>query len=244
LLYPEFKEMASAFTEKHVPVHLTTNGAMTMEAYPLLCSLSSIYFSLDACSPKTYRQIRGGDYYCIRHNIRDLARDFKGETLAASFVRRKENRHEEQQFLDFWLNTVGIDSVIFYSLFKFNGDGTYSIDGQLIESPKHRIVCSSPWLECYVYPNGDVSLCCQSLLMTGRYVPIMGNIREQSLAEIWKGEWYRMWRKALLTEDWFSIPFCRYCPLWFASYAEKETVGAFKVTRNMTTEIIERREKK
>jgi MoaA/NifB/PqqE/SkfB family radical SAM enzyme len=133
-----------------------------------------------------------------------------------------------------------VDLVVLYPLLHFDRQG-YSIDQPFLSPPSHRIVCSSPWVETYVLPNGDVSLCCQTLLMTGRQeIPTMGNVKRQTLEQIWNGEAYQKYRDALLEEDWSVARICRDCPLWAASYFRVQRQGRFQITRNITTKVIEK----
>jgi radical SAM protein with 4Fe4S-binding SPASM domain len=64
--------------------------------------------------------------------------------------------------------------------------------------------CISPWFVTEVMPNGDVAPC--------RDYPdyITGNLLEQSIVEIWNGERYRKFRRAL-KENGGIFPICARC---------------------------------
>jgi len=238
LYYPKFSELASAFIHSGVGVHLTTNGTLIRpDRIGLLQNLRTLYVSLDAASAGTYKEIRGGDYERVLKNTLDLASSFKGIQMGTSFIRQPRASHEEQAFIDFWLPKV--DMVILYALLAYNESG-YSIDQPFLAPPPYRVVCSSPWLETYVMPNGDVTLCCQTLVMTGRTnIPVMGNINNQSLERIWNGPSYERYRAALIDQDWDHANICRDCPIWSASYYTVEHKDGLKITRNPTTKVIE-----
>ncbi len=66
--------------------------------------------------------------------------------------------------------------------------------------------CFIPWIRTVVQPNGDVLPCCYS---PGEYV--VGNLKAHSIAEIWDGQAYRMFRKKCKP---ISHPICRWCFLF------------------------------
>jgi sulfatase maturation enzyme AslB (radical SAM superfamily) len=239
LLYDSFSLIADHLIRHGVGVHLTTNGTLiTPQLVPLLQGLSTLYVSLDANTGETYRKIRGGNLSEVVSKVLSVSQGFKGKRIGVSFIRAPLSLSEERDFLAFWLTKV--DMVIIYPLLRFDTQG-YSIDQPFVSTPSQRIVCSSPWLETYVLPNGDVSLCCQTLLMTGRQeIPIMGNIKSQTLEQIWNGEAYQQYRNALLEGDWSVATMCRNCPLWAASYCQVQWQGDLQITCNITTKVIEK----
>ncbi|KKR01680.1 MAG: Radical SAM superfamily enzyme [Candidatus Woesebacteria bacterium GW2011_GWB1_39_12] len=234
-----FKRITTALRDKGLGVHVTTNGTLiTDDLLHTLQNLSTMYVSLDAHSIATYKTVRGADFNKVVANIEKVRQGFKGVKFGVSFIRQPKNEHEMQVFKDHWITKA--DMVIIYALLEFNKHD-YKIDRPFLASPKERIVCSSPFLETYVLPNGDVSLCCETLLLTDRdSVPIMGNIKERSLHEIWNGEQYRAYRDALVDENWKIAAICQQCPLWAASYYETHNENGVKVTHNPTTEVLER----
>lgn len=61
--------------------------------------------------------------------------------------------------------------------------------------------CARPWTTAYVTANGNCLPCCISPFATVDYRSlIMGNIFERDFTQIWNGEPYQTWRKALLGE--------------------------------------------
>lgn len=239
LLYPSFLPFVKSLIASGRGVHLTTNGTLITPLHlPILKRLKTIYVSIDAASEDTYKAIRGGDYTRTIQNTLDLAKEFEGYQIGVSFIRQPAALHEEQAFIEFWLDKV--DMVILYAFLQFNETG-YTIDQPFLGNPPSRVVCSSPWLETYIMPNGDVSLCCQTLVMTGRReIPIMGNIHRESLSAIWNGPKYERYRAALVEQDWDHAQICRDCPIWSSSYHKIERKGDLKITRNPTTTVIER----
>ncbi|NOY90396.1 MAG: radical SAM protein [Deltaproteobacteria bacterium] len=57
--------------------------------------------------------------------------------------------------------------------------------------------CRRPSESAVVMANGDVVPCCIATFVAPRDAITMGNLKRQSLAEIWSGERYREWREGL-----------------------------------------------
>lgn len=61
--------------------------------------------------------------------------------------------------------------------------------------------CSRPWRLTYIQANGDVSPCCFAPFTGQDGGPILGNVFEQPLEEIWQGANYREFRQAFLSKN-------------------------------------------
>jgi len=57
-------------------------------------------------------------------------------------------------------------------------------------------VCPYPWYSMSIASNGDVVACCRDL----EHQSVMGNLFEQSLAEIWNGKAFQEMRRDLAAE--------------------------------------------
>jgi hypothetical protein len=71
------------------------------------------------------------------------------------------------------------------------------------EASVGRKLCLTPWQSLHIMPNGD------TLIRSRCFLYKTGNIKENSLAAIWEGERYRVFRRALLTNRYF--PVCNRC---------------------------------
>jgi MoaA/NifB/PqqE/SkfB family radical SAM enzyme len=59
--------------------------------------------------------------------------------------------------------------------------------------------CHRPWRLMYVTANGTVLPCCIAPFTAAPYREIvLGDLARQSVAEVWEGERYRAWRRAML----------------------------------------------
>lgn len=61
--------------------------------------------------------------------------------------------------------------------------------------------CTRPWRLTYIQANGDVSPCCFAPFTGKEGGPILGNVFEQPLEEIWQGPNYQEFRRAFLTRQ-------------------------------------------
>lgn len=74
-------------------------------------------------------------------------------------------------------------------------DVTYSAKGQYARGYFKEKVCYVPWLHIFIAWNGDVFLCCMA---RGKTEPF-GNVRRQSVMEVFDGEPYRAIRREFMT---------------------------------------------
>jgi radical SAM protein with 4Fe4S-binding SPASM domain len=87
------------------------------------------------------------------------------------------------------------------------------MDSRLVQlsppRPQDRKVCSKPFYELVIKANGDVSPCCADWNGSLK----VGNINEQSLAEIWGGEMSAGIRKLHLSGNRSALSMCKDCTL-------------------------------
>jgi MoaA/NifB/PqqE/SkfB family radical SAM enzyme len=144
---------------------------------------------------------------------------------------------EKERFIEFWRNE-GIDQVTVYQLSEYDESGriifkkTYYDHAEL-----GRYACAAPWLEAFVYPTGEVSLCCWTLeLVPTKGILAVGNVREKRLSEIWIDEPYRRVREQLITnrfQDRLAREACKDCYVWSSStYRRKWFGGEMSVLYN------------
>lgn len=88
-------------------------------------------------------------------------------------------------------------------------DVAYAVKGKYARGYFEERVCYVPWLHLFVAWNGDVFLCCMA---RGKTEPL-GNLRRNSVAEVFNGESYRGIRRQFLT----SMPrVCHRCDMFVA----------------------------
>jgi radical SAM protein with 4Fe4S-binding SPASM domain len=89
---------------------------------------------------------------------------------------------------------------------------------------EQRPPCAGLWNTPMVQVNGDVTTCCLDEHLENK----LGNMREQTLGEIWNGETIQAWRKAHVEgrfED--SGPLCPTCNWKSAGAYPEEKVATW-----------------
>lgn len=150
--------------------------------------LTRIRFSLDAVTEETYGKIRiGGNFKKVVKNIEYFlkVRSLRNAALprvGVNFVKMAINVHELESFVDCWNDKV--DFIVVQDFMAPDIDGDYHSLDVANRAPVNDFRCAQPWQRLYIRGNGDVTACCamfNSLLK-------LGNIKEQSLHEIWHSQ--------------------------------------------------------
>jgi radical SAM protein with 4Fe4S-binding SPASM domain len=219
LLDKQFFERIRYAKSKGIPrVTTNTNAAFLNEkkARQLLESgIDEIYISFDAATPETYRKIRPNlDFETVENNIlrliemkKDLYGGFTEEKIKKpeiilSFVKNNQNQHEVQEYIDKWKGKVDHTSIS--TIHNWTG----SVASQQ-EKMCHlrRDPCRLLWTDMVISWNGDVPLCCNDFENT----IILGNIKDQSIGEIWGGEKLQRIREYHQKGEFHRIPACAKC---------------------------------
>jgi radical SAM protein with 4Fe4S-binding SPASM domain len=217
-----------AFVDKQLPekiayakskgireVGVITNGSLLgpdVAKAVVEAGLDAINISLDAAGKATFESTRLGlKYDKVIANVEGLVtiRRELGRTrpkLILSFV-RQDNSAEEQAFIDHW--SAVADKIHITELHNWAGSRARRAD---VNFP-----CYRQWLTFTVLWDGRVSLCCADL--DGKVV--LGDLRTQSIADVWNNDAYRKVRREQLESGGPEI--CRNCdlpakdsPLWAA----------------------------
>jgi len=196
-------------------VSINTNGLLiTPERCEKILDskLDHIEISIDASSPETYLLIRRSPHYNkLIKNIDYLnnMRVTKNSSLkiTVSFVKQRENLKEERSFFSLWRNKV--DRVYIREYHQHNrwidGNGAYKK-----RTESDRYPCPYLWERLIINHNGKVRFC-ESDWKTEQTV--VGDIRKQSIKEIWLGDLYQQVRRSHLDRI-FEHPFCINCSDW------------------------------
>jgi len=244
LIHPKAIEWMNRAKRSGIHVHLTTNGTLLSgKKLEDLASaeIDSLMFSLDAASPEVYRQIRGEDLSKIESNIKNFLdfiekKNLKKPKIWVSFIMQDQSENERTAFLNKW-EKLGADNVTYYELSDIDPETGRVIRKEFTYDRRERYTCSSPWEQCVIYPEGEVSLCCQSMLETGwRGVVSMGTLAEKSLREIWAGKVYNELRTRLIKNELKKDEVCYGCDLWSSGSYFIEENALFKRLYNETSD--------
>ncbi len=222
LLHPQIIDIVNSFASRGIYVHLTTNGTMVNKerAKALVdAGLKSIAFSIDAITPETYRRIRGHNLNEVVENMRfilTLRKESKINISTRVCIINQEGADQEiSKFIEFWKGE-GIDCVSVYQLTLVEENAEVRVNKLNYPLAREiRYPCGQLWEQCFVYPNGEVSICCTTMFSVPKFgILSMGNVSDQTLKEIWCGERYSQVRRSLIDAMWEKIPQCENCLIW------------------------------
>ncbi len=213
LLNPEIFDMIAYCRAAGIPTGISTNGTLLDETSSrklIEAGLNYIIFAFDGATRKTFETYRkGADFDKVRANIHAFLRvkDSMQSKIfcAVQMVALKENRAEGPAFVRMW-KVKGINQVRIKKD-EVHNEGS-AVPEALEARPSMRHPCYLLWRgPMYIHYDGTVFPCC--------YVfpehPI-GNIKRNSLKEIWNSEKMMRLREAHLKGDLREYPECLNCP--------------------------------
>jgi hypothetical protein len=196
-------------------VGMISNGSLISEDIArgmIDAGLDAINISVDAAGKEVFESTRLHlDYDTVIDNIRTLVRlrNESGRThpkLILSFV-RQNNSADEQAFIAEWSKVAD----------KIHITDLHNWAGTLNEKTDVQFPCYRLWLTFTVLWDGRVSMCCADF--DGRH--IFGDLRTQTIADVWNSPLYRAARREHLESGGPGI--CRTCdlpkkdsPLWIS----------------------------
>ncbi len=187
--------------------------------------LDRLIISIDGTTQETYAAYRiGGKLDKVLEGTRNVVRwkkTLRSKTPHIMFqflvVRPNEHQLDDVKKL---AQELGVDEVVFktaqiydyaqgssliptidyYSRYQNNGDGSYSIKSKLLNH------CWKMWHSCVITWDGLVVPCCFD--KDAEYQ--QGDLKQQSFAQVWRGNTYTQFRKTLLRSR-SEIDMCRNC---------------------------------
>lgn len=210
--------VAYARAQGVVDVMINTNGVLlTPETSERLidAGLTRLMISLDAMSKEVYDRVRvGSDFDRVIGNIFQFLeiRAKKRKRLPlfrVSFVKLKWNQGELDSFVQYWekyADYLSIQGCIDYTtLLPQKPDDDYFLSDHNLEGFK----CPQPFQRVAVYVNGDVAPCCSGAEFFRSQA--IGNVRRQSLAELWQSRVVKELRDLHVGGAWRRNNICVKC---------------------------------
>jgi radical SAM protein with 4Fe4S-binding SPASM domain len=219
LVHPKLGAFIHYANQYRIKSYLSTNAALLTEkrARSLVDSgLYELVVSLDGVSAETNIAIRGKaaqDVADAERKVRYLLkyrqlRNSRTPRLIMQFVRQKLNYQETDEWLAKWKAVEGVDEVKIKSYISWDGQDDRINALRIAPAPRaDKVVCDKPWTSVTILWDGRVVPCCFDY--DGKYV--LGDLRHQSLAEIWRGERMRSLRRAHQTGRHCDVSLCARC---------------------------------
>ncbi len=201
----------------------STNGSLLtpMVAEAILESgLDELDISFDGFTKETYEAIRIGlNFDQVLSNINEFfrirrMRHKNKPRVMVRFVKLQQNYKEADHFLRYWGKRA--DDVIVGLSHNWIGGVDINFRSRFHSTNLRRVPCQQLWRELVVYHDGTVVACCQDYEGT----LVLGNIKHQSIAEIWSGESMALLRQAHLSHNLSHFSTCAKCHLnstWWSS---------------------------
>jgi len=195
------------------PITTNTNGTLLTEEVcrkilerPLL---DIVNVSIDAFTPETYKRIRGGDYETVFNNtlrLVEMRNKLHSKTkLMVNIINQPEAADEVKRFVEFWESKV--ERVLVRQYVSSHG---------LVQREKEDFKTVDRWPCKYLFFRLDIThsgiarYCGDDWLMASR----IGDIRAQTIAEIWGSDEYKRIRKAHLEGNFSAVKLCSKCTEW------------------------------
>ncbi len=215
LLHPNFLDFVEEAKDAGIgPIDLTTNAmSLTEEKMRRLLEapIDVIDISTDAYTKETYEKIRiRGKFDVVTRNTKRLLemRDELGSPtkIMVSIIKQKEALEEIEAFQSYWGQHV--DEVLVRGL---NNDlGIVNVTEVYFDEELTRWPCPQFWKRVTINHDGDVRFCVEDWHNNG----IVGNIRTQSIQEIWQSPEYEQFRQLHHTGCWGQMNMCKPCLDW------------------------------
>jgi MoaA/NifB/PqqE/SkfB family radical SAM enzyme len=198
-------------------VNIATNGSLLHEERAIELvdfGLDEIYITVDSLKREVYEGIRIGlDFDRVMENTLKFVevRDEKNPqlTIRIQAILLEENYREAEAIKAYWLNVLQpTDQVVLQK--AHNWGNTISVMKVGDEEFMNNIPCKSLWGTCVIHSDGQVGLCS----MDASRSIILGDVNQQSIAEVWNGGILEAVREEHLNASRERVPICNGCTHW------------------------------
>lgn len=245
---PDFGEMLRMAKEADIAERIETTTNMSLLT-PKLCrelveyEIDYIRVSIYAGNQERYRKITGCSTVDIEHiihqlqSIQDMKRALKKEKPFVSAKMLDTFTEENAEFLgrfspvadevyiDKPHNWIATDEKSFIdSLYEEQGEELLK---RLESTLSDRIACTMPFTTLAIRSNGDVSPCCIDWAGETN----IGNVREESIRDIWEGDRLYEFRKMQLEDRKCENKSCKNCEFYRNDYYIRDNIDGFPVEK-------------
>jgi radical SAM protein with 4Fe4S-binding SPASM domain len=213
LLNPELFDMIAYCTKAGIPTGISTNATVLSEEYSrklIEAGLSHITFAFEGTKREIFETYRkGADFDKVRNNIFTFLRVKKAMRskifCIVQMVALKDNRKDGRELMRMW-KLDGINDVRIKKD-EVHNEGS-AIPGDNSTRPPRRHPCYQLWRgPMYIHYDGTTFPCCYTYPDGA-----IGNIRRNTLEQIWNSEKIVRLREAHIRGDLQEYAACRNCP--------------------------------
>lgn len=169
--------------------------------------LDYIIFAFDGATKETYEKIRkGANFEQVMRNIKEfIAKKVENKIklfTAIQCIYMDDTENEINDFIRIW-NVKGIDGIRIRQI-------TYSGNRNKFKNSLNGRPCYWLWCDPHIKWDGTVVPCCQDV----NAVYPLGNIKENSLGELWNSEEMIRLRGRHISGKYYEIPLCKNCNMY------------------------------
>lgn len=221
LVDPYFFQRLEYVKKRGFKVSFSTNGSLldkekAKKLIDLKCD--KVTFSIDGFSPQVYESIRVGlsrdEVYNNVNYLLGLKESLKSDLpkIDILWILMDKNNEEVKKFLNYWRSRAGIENVLIASLRNWAGILDKERIGNFGELSKKNIwkpPCNQLWIGLSILWDGRVAMCCDD---TAEARIIIGDLKHQTIEDVWQGEILKNLRKEHLEGKQNDISVCKDCP--------------------------------
>lgn len=211
---PEMIQYAKEMEAAEV-IHFNTNGILLDSGVAkgvLEAGVDDITISIDAANEDTYQRLkRRKGLKQLEDKVEQFV-DFRNSIDSPTFIRVKimefdgVSQKEIELFNKRWTGIA--DQVQVTGVHNWSG-GIESL--QITdEQTDQRFPCALLWYLLAINSNGEVSVC----NVDWNYSGVVGDVKTQTIEEIWNGKEIRSFRRAQLKGIWNCPEVCEKCVVW------------------------------
>ncbi len=190
LLNPDIFKMIDYASNRVPHVRLSTNATLLDDRTALKLiehPPHSLVISIDAAKSETYNKMRtGGNYSQVINNTKHFLY-LKGKQrlpyTIVQLIETKINQNEIEEFKKIW---TGLADFVCIRRLSSLGNINKVFDNLKVKdySANFKFTCCTLWSRMYIYSNGDVPFCGNDV----DGLLCLGNVKNQSIAEIWNSK--------------------------------------------------------
>lgn len=198
-----------------------TNGSLLSERRTtelIEAGLDCVYVSIDSIDPERYEAIRAGlrfeTVYANTLRLLEIKAALRPRTtVRIAMVEQPDRPGEGDAFVEHWKPLLGPGDQVSVTR-AYNWGIAQSVvdcdDG--VRAAVNRVPCLGLWTSLVVDVGGEVRMCCAD----EAGVTEVGNLSEQSIAEVWGGPAMSAIRQRHLDGRRHELALCDGCPVWDA----------------------------
>jgi len=197
------KEDPTAQVEIHTNGELVTEKVMeNVKDY-----VDVIRFSIDGFKKETFDVSRGIDFDIVNANAKSFLENAPNVEVQVRMINLPGTEDEQQDFLDYW-NGIRKGCALITELYNHPWEK---------QTESLNLPCKKVYDEAFIYAKGGVHLCPWDFHSKS----IIGNVKDDSIVNIWNGALYDKYRNFLADGRRDQIELCSRCDAVFPATYKK-----------------------